>query len=417
MPDLISLEENALDILGFDGEVGDTLAELRRKWGREIPALFDKRFDAVALQYMTFEHEYGVQALGQELTAFGWGLYDFDEEDEYLFVLIPQADREVFEKQCRREGHYFKLVKQRGRAWGQAAKEQDTQLQMPCRDSRFPGDAYYTVQKIAGNFASGIWIGKEEGQEGKFVADLRKRPLEPLKVKWPGFRELTYSPELDFYAAIYSTQYSQEVIGGRDPAKVNDWLHLTPRSMSKLGGLYWLGETLCTGDEESILFLTMNERRCQETRRFILPPSGEECQLAADGLGRIFAQRHRRDSSLTCYEKGDLNFYRPLRMKDYDQLGNSIPVPGTPRVVMIRETWGGGTKGNLFELDMDTGRCRIAPLPGMGENLKLRPFTGSWALIYNSGDDFRTDFAQLWNQKTGEILRIRPGMFGPYKPD
>ncbi|WP_195985577.1 hypothetical protein [Clostridium sp. D33t1_170424_F3] len=418
MFDLTYLEETALDILNFDGEVGDTLAELRRNWGREIPALIDQRFDAVALQYRPFSHEYGVRALGQELTAFGWGLYDFDEEDEYLFVLIPEAEKDTFEKQCRKEGRYFKLIKQRGRAWGQPAKEQDTQPLMPCRDSRFPDDACYTVQEIAGNFASGIWMAKNKEQQGKFVADLRKRPLEPIKVKWADFRALTYSPKLDFYAAIYSAKYAQEVIGGKDPAKVNDWLHLTPRSMSKLGGLYWLGDTLCTGDEESILFLTMNERRCQNTQRFILSPSDEGCQLAADGLGRIFAQRHRRDSRLTCYENNDLNLYRPLRMKDYDEVGNSIPIPGTPRLLMIRETWGSGdTKGNLFDLDMDTGRCKIVPLPGMGENLKLRPFTGDWALIYNSGDDFRTDFAQLWNQQTGEILRIRSGMFGPHKPD
>ena len=83
MFDLIALEKDALDILNFDGEITDTLAELRKKWGRDIPALFDQRFDDVAMQYMTFEHEDGIQALGQELTAFGWCLYDIDEEDEH----------------------------------------------------------------------------------------------------------------------------------------------------------------------------------------------------------------------------------------------------------------------------------------------------------------------------------------------
>ncbi len=119
MFDLVSLEENALDILAFDGEVGDTLAELRRKWGQDVPALFDQRFDTIVLQYMTFEHEHGVQALGQELSVFGWGLYDFDGEDEHLFVLISEAEKDAFEKQCRKEGHPFRLMKQRGRTWGQ----------------------------------------------------------------------------------------------------------------------------------------------------------------------------------------------------------------------------------------------------------------------------------------------------------
>ena len=43
---------DALDILKFDGAVQDTLAELRGKWGAQVPALLDERFDAVGVQYM-----------------------------------------------------------------------------------------------------------------------------------------------------------------------------------------------------------------------------------------------------------------------------------------------------------------------------------------------------------------------------
>lgn len=82
---------DALDILKYDGAVRDTLAELRRKWGARVPALLDERFDTVGVQYMGLPHEKGAEALGQELSAFGWALYDLDEEDEYLFVLIPQG--------------------------------------------------------------------------------------------------------------------------------------------------------------------------------------------------------------------------------------------------------------------------------------------------------------------------------------
>lgn len=417
MFDLVSLEENALDILAFEGDVGDTLGELRHKWGQDVPDLFDQRFDTVALQYMTFEHEHGVQALGQELTAFGWGLYDFDDEDEYLFVLIPEADKDAFEKQCRKESHPFRLMKQRGRTWGQPAKERNTQPLMPCQDSRFPDDAYYTVQEIAGNFASGIWIAKDEERQGKFVADLRDRPLEPIKVKWDGFRELTYSPELNFYAAIYSTKYSQVVIGGKDPHKVNEWGHLTPRSMRRLGRLYWLGEYLCTGDEESVLIIEMNKRGAQDVQRFILSTTDSVCRFATDGLGRLYINLGHSGSKILLYENHDLELHS-LRRGGYDEIDNSIPVPGTPRLLMIRETVGwDNNRSNLLDLDMDTGRCKIVPLPSMGENLKLRPFTGDWTLIYSSGDDLRTDFAQLWNQYTGEVLRICPGMFGPHKPD
>ena len=76
---------DALDILKFDGAVQDTLAELRGKWGAQVPALLDERFDAVGVQYMKLSHEKGAAALGQELSAFGWALYNLDDEDEYLF--------------------------------------------------------------------------------------------------------------------------------------------------------------------------------------------------------------------------------------------------------------------------------------------------------------------------------------------
>ena len=83
MPDWAQIISNALDILKFDGAVQDTLAELRRKWGAQVPALMDERFDVVGVQYMKLPHEKGAAALGQELSAFGWALYNLDDEDEY----------------------------------------------------------------------------------------------------------------------------------------------------------------------------------------------------------------------------------------------------------------------------------------------------------------------------------------------
>lgn len=40
MFDLIALEKDALDILNFDGEITDTLAELQQKMGAGYPRSF-----------------------------------------------------------------------------------------------------------------------------------------------------------------------------------------------------------------------------------------------------------------------------------------------------------------------------------------------------------------------------------------
>ena len=80
MPDWAQIISDALDILKFDGAVQDTLAELREKWGAQVPALLDERFDAVGVQYMKLSHEKGAAALGQELSAFGDLLAHLSEE-------------------------------------------------------------------------------------------------------------------------------------------------------------------------------------------------------------------------------------------------------------------------------------------------------------------------------------------------
>ena len=124
MADFKQQIDDALDILKFDGAVQDTLAELREKWSAQVPVLLEERFDAVGVQYMKLPHEKGVDALGQELSAFGWALYNLDAEDEYLFILIPEEERSELEHFCKKHGQYCRLMKQPGRKWGAHAKEQ-----------------------------------------------------------------------------------------------------------------------------------------------------------------------------------------------------------------------------------------------------------------------------------------------------
>ena len=134
MADFKQQIDDALDILKFDGAVQDTLAELREKWSAQVPMLLEERFDAVGVQYMKLPHEKGVDALGQELSAFGWALYNLDAEDEYLFILIPEEERSELEHFCKKHGQYCRLMKQPGRKWGAHAKEQDPGALMPCEE-------------------------------------------------------------------------------------------------------------------------------------------------------------------------------------------------------------------------------------------------------------------------------------------
>ena len=152
---------DALDILKFDGAVQDTLAELRGKWGAQVPALLDERFDAVGVQYMKLSHEKGAAALGQELSAFGWALYNLDDEDEYLFALIPEEERSEWERYCKKQGQYCHLMKQQGRKWGDHAKEQDPGKLMPCEEYILQDEYDYFFNSLAGDFAAGEWKNQD----------------------------------------------------------------------------------------------------------------------------------------------------------------------------------------------------------------------------------------------------------------
>lgn len=109
-PDIIWVP-GVLDVLRQDGSVADTLAELRRKWGKEIPALLDRRFDDIALQYIRLPHEAGIAALGQELTTCGYNLYDLDGEDMYLLTLVPKEKAASFEHKLHEAGAYCRQAK------------------------------------------------------------------------------------------------------------------------------------------------------------------------------------------------------------------------------------------------------------------------------------------------------------------
>ena len=200
MAEFKQIIEDALDILKFDGAVQDTLAELRGKWGAQVPALLDE-------------------------------LYNLDDEDEYLFALIPEGERIEWEGYCKKQGQYCHLMKQQGRKWGDHAKAQDSEKRMPCEEYMFQDEYDYFFNSLAGDFAAGEWKNQdaEEWKNG-CVADLRQRPPQVTRSRsLPQLGCLTYSPEHELYAA--SRAAGSGTIGrallSKNPATLN-WAEPSP---------------------------------------------------------------------------------------------------------------------------------------------------------------------------------------------
>ena len=424
MSDWAQIISDALDILKFDGAVQDTLAELRRKWSGQIPALLEERFDTLGIQYMKLPHEMGVAALGQELSTFGWALYDLDEEDEYLFVLIPAEERSGWERYCKKQGQYCHLMKQQGRKWGDHAKEQDPGKLMPCEEYILQDEYDYFFNSLAGDFAAGEWKNQnaEEWKNG-CVADLRHRPPQVIRShSLPHLGCLTYSPEHELYAA--SRAAGSGTIGrallSKNPATLN-WFEPSPIGYDgPPQTLCWADHSLWAGDPTNATRIELTDRgTCQDVKNWTLPEDGwstkYHCGITTDGLGRVYFSNEWYKGQIYRWENGKVTKHT-FSLDGYDHLSEAVPVPGTGRITMIHAVSGKGrVEECLLELDMDTGRCRIAPLPGMGEGLELRWFTGDWLLVQGNGEILSDDFAQLINMNTREVLRIRPGMFGGEK--
>ena len=424
MSDWAQIISDALDILKFDGAVQDTLAELRRKWSGQIPALLEERFDTLGIQYMKLPHEMGVAALGQELSTFGWALYDLDEEDEYLFVLIPAEERSGWERYCKKQGQYCHLMKQQGRKWGDHAKEQDPGKLMPCEEYILQDEYDYFFNSLAGDFAAGEWKNQnaEEWKNG-CVADLRQRPPQVIRShSLPHLGCLTYSPEHELYAA--SRAAGSGTIGrallSKNPATLN-WAEPSPIGYDgPPQTLCWADHSLWVGDPTNATRIELTDRgTCQDVKNWTLPEDGwstkYHCGITTDGLGRVYFSNEWYKGQIYRWENGKVTKHT-FSLDGYDHLSEAVPVPGTNCIYMIHSVSGKWRMEEcLLELDMDTGRCRIAPLPGLGEELKLRWFTGDWLLVQGNGEILSDDFAQLINMNTREVLRIRPGMFGGEK--
>ena len=424
MSDWAQIISDALDILKFDGAVQDTLAELRRKWSGQIPALLEERFDTLGIQYMKLPHEMGVAALGQELSTFGWALYDLDEEDEYLFVLIPAEERSGWERYCKKQGQYCHLMKQQGRKWGDHAKEQDPGKLMPCEEYILQDEYDYFFNSLAGDFAAGEWKSSHS-EEWKYgcVADLRCRPPKVTRSKsLYQFGHLAYSDQAGVYAASGASASGQigKVLLGKNPSTLN---FFEPSPIGYEGAphsLRWVGNSLWVGDPTNATRIELTDRgTCQDVKNWPLPEDGwstkYHCGIVTDGLGRVYFSNEWYKGQIYRWENGKVTKHT-FSLDGYDHLSEAVPVPGTGRITMIHAVSGKGRMEEcLLELDMDTGRCRIATLPGMGEGLELRWFTGDWLLVQGNGEILSDDFAQLINMNTREVLRIRPGMFGGEK--
>ena len=453
MSDYTKQIKDALDIIKYDSDIADTLSELRAKW--DIPALRNPRLDSVAKQYITLPHTEGVDALGQELSSLGWLLYDLDGDDIYLFVLIPDSERDEFEQYCRAKGQFCRLAAQRGRKVGQSARSRRVPEPIPAAEyniSELHGLCRWHINSFAGDWGAGVWRDNESNEwQGSCVAELKYRPPRVMKLSRPyGFSNLTLSPDGELCAATASERPDGDMwvyVGNKptnadmfsplprpdrkrdingDNADSTSGSHDTSTDDSTSGShnstsytcnrptTAWFGKRLFAGTRTNIVVTDFTTRPAT-CNNFIVPEGDRNYRFGADSLGRVYFScgeylPDSRNRVLWRWEDGEVERHH-IDLAPFDDISNSIPF-GAGKICMLHETSGNPIQKNLLLVDMDSGDCRIANLPRLGEDARISRLCGDWVLLMSNGEDKRLDLAQIWNTRTNELLRVTQDMFG-----
>lgn len=453
MSDYTKQIKDALDIIKYDSDIADTLSELRAKW--DIPALRDPRLDSVAKQYITLPHTEGVDALGQELSSLGWLLYDLDGDDIYLFVLIPDSERDEFERYCRAKGQFCRLAAQRGRKVGQSARSRRVPEPMPADEyniSERHGLCRWHISSFSGDWGAGVWRDNDSAEwQGACVAELKYRPPRVMKLSRPyNFSNLTRSPDGELFAVTASERPDGDMwvyVGDKptnadmfsplprpdrkrdingDNADSTSGSHDTSTDDSASGAhdstsytcdrptTAWFGKRLFAGTRTNIVVTDFTTRPAT-CNNFILPEGDRNYRFGADSLGRVYFScgeylPDSRNRVLWRWENGEVERHH-IDLAPFDDISNSIPF-GAGKICMLHETSGNPIQKNLLLVDMDSGDCRIANLPRLGEDARISRLCGDWVLLMSNGEDKRLDLAQIWNTRTNELLRVTQDMFG-----
>ncbi len=201
------------------------------------------------------------------------------------------------------------------------------------------------------------------------MADLRRRPPQVTRAhSLTHLQNLTYSAENELYAASRASGGGSigRALLSKNPATLN-WFEPSPIGYDgPPQTLRWAGRSLWVGDPVNATRIELTDRgTCQDVKNWTLPKDGwsgaYHCGITADGLGRVYFSNEWYKGQIYRWENGNVTKH-PFPLYGYDHLSEAVPVPGTGCIYMIHAVSGKGrVKECLLELDMDTGRCRIAP--------------------------------------------------------
>jgi hypothetical protein len=451
----------------------EILPTLRYEWGDRYAFLREESLDALAENYAGESPPDQFLALGQEMTVHGFALHAVDEgSDDYALVMIPLEEQKAFAAWLKKTGRKTELLKQSRKKTGSPAKRIKTanriivdafDLAAPSTFAsfHFPGQKlalltrYHYSEEGAHEYDTCSWLdcaawppkehpsehvfgtvdcspehglwavarktGREEGE--LWVTDSPVSPTFSRRVAFPespGWREKRAAdPAWECYNVDTFRPLSSLCWMGDDLFVTRQWVN--PGSMHNEVHV-WVargaaqGETACEkvlvtpplarpGTQYSAVARTGNgERRIMLGGWFyawengMLRATGVECRTVS--LDPVATGAHRFayavDWGVQIYVTND----EGVLTHDYH---------------FVRFTDNSG--GLLAEHDLQTGKIRRRPLPGLYPNLSAVRLTETVVAFHGWGRPASAhDLALIWDMQTDEWLRLRYGALGPYGP-
>lgn len=216
----------------------DVLYAVRAAYKKKLPFLTEKNFDELSENYATEQIDNYIDALGQEISVYGYLLYEVEADgDCYLFAVISSEDEAEFKEVLNAKQKAGTLRKQARRKPGEAAKRMKFKKRISYQ--KFFMQEGYQQLFLTPCMDEKIWLectGDWDDVNRRYdAAILDLSQWEPIQSKDVGFDVTSVTQSEDgSYIAIVSDNTTDEngrlinrtarVIRGTDIEHMKDWM-------------------------------------------------------------------------------------------------------------------------------------------------------------------------------------------------
>jgi hypothetical protein len=401
------IEKNCIRI-DWKNAASDTFMSMKQSWPSLSHVLNDDDFQSLIENYNSEDPEEYLQAMGQELTSFGFLLYNVDEgADQYCLIAIPMEESAAFITEAGKAKIKIELQKQPRRKNGLKASriklsEQIAHEKIPLKGSYSLGwPLTFTTQAFFNNGAF--------SHDLSFLVNLATWPPELRETK--KITRLAHHPESKTWAAIFTDPETKKstLKLGKDPWNASSWTEADfPGELHLLSSLYWINDDLLICREKNAWLLesaATGNLKC----KFLCESKDRPLSIrgAFPAVINIDANRQYILFFTQFYEWKSKQL-KPTGMyaEEHSEF-NSFPT-GESRFVYVAD-------GKLVEVDIENKRTRYRNLVRLDAKTRIQRFNDVWSVLLRYGAPNKTiSIAQFWNPRTDRWKEIKLGAFGKH---